>query len=123
MRLLFTGGLPDAVLQAICWTLIHSIWQGLIAAVMAALIVTFTKRSVASVRYNLLVVVLSFFVLSVGITAVMQLQSVSRESHEAIATTVQPGPSSPADFETGEGMVKPGAVNTNPMEQFSDYCN
>ena len=70
---LFTGGLSNAVLQAICWTLIHSVWQGVIAAVIAALIVTFTKRSAASVRYNLLVGVLLVLVVSISITTVRQL--------------------------------------------------
>ena len=75
MQLLFTGGLSNEVLQAVCWTLLHSLWQGLIAAVIAALIVTFTKRSAASVRYNLLMAVLFLFVLSISITATRQFLS------------------------------------------------
>ena len=120
---LFTGGLSNAVLQAICWTLIHSLWQGVIAAVIAALIVTFTKRSAASVRYNLLVGVLLVLVVSISITAVRQLKYSSRAGDESITTTVPAGSSSPAHFETGEGKVKTDAVTQNLTQQFSSFCN
>lgn len=123
MQLLFAGGLSNAVLQAICWTLVHSLWQGLIAAVIVALIVSFTKRSAASVRYNLLVAVLSFFILTISITAARQLQSAGSGSDQAIANSSLTNSFSPANFETGEGMIKDKAVTQNLAEQFSAFCN
>lgn len=123
MQLLFTGELSNAVLQAICWTLIHSLWQGLIAAVIVALIVTFTKRSAASVRYNLLVAVLSFFILGISITAARQLQSAGSGIDQAVANSTLTNSFSPANFETGEGMIKDKAVTQNLAEQFSAFCN
>lgn len=62
---------PDNLLRTLCWTFIHSLWQGLILAIAAGLIMLITKRSVASLRYTLLAglfflflggVVLSFLV-------------------------------------------------------------
>jgi beta-lactamase regulating signal transducer with metallopeptidase domain len=44
----------DRVVTAICWTLFHSLWQGLIAALLAALIVVRTKRARPTLRYQLL---------------------------------------------------------------------
>jgi len=54
--------LPAAgyVIQALCWTLIHSLWQSLIAAVVAGCIIVITKKSSSSLRYTLLT--LLFFV-------------------------------------------------------------
>jgi hypothetical protein len=62
---------PDNLLRTLCWTFIHSLWQGLILAIAAGLVMLITKRSVASLRYTLLAglfflflggVVLSFLV-------------------------------------------------------------
>jgi beta-lactamase regulating signal transducer with metallopeptidase domain len=44
----------DPWIQALCWTLIHSLWQGLIAAILAGLLLTWTRKSSARLRYNLL---------------------------------------------------------------------
>ena len=91
MHLLFAAGFSNEVLQAACWTLIHSLWQGVIAAVMAALIITFTKKSAASVRYNLLIAVLFVFVLSISITAARQLLAGNEgESKEDDKTQLRP---------------------------------
>ena len=74
MHLLFTAAFSNEFFQALCWTLMHSIWHGLIAAIITAVIVTLTKRSSASVRYNLLIAVLILFIFSTGITAYRQFQ-------------------------------------------------
>jgi beta-lactamase regulating signal transducer with metallopeptidase domain len=42
------------VMTALCWTLFHSLWQGLIAAVFGAFVLIRTKRSSPAVRYNVL---------------------------------------------------------------------
>jgi beta-lactamase regulating signal transducer with metallopeptidase domain len=64
----------DETLQALCWTLIHSLWQGLLAAVAAGIIIISTKRSSASLRYNLLGSVLLLFLLVVVCTFTVQLR-------------------------------------------------
>lgn len=42
------------IIQAFSWTLLHSVWQGLIAAVLAGIILLLTKKSKPVFRYNLL---------------------------------------------------------------------
>src|SRR5918996_406771 len=110
MQLLFIGGFSNGVLQAVCWTLIHSFWQGLIAAVIAALIVTFTKRSAASVRYNLLIAVLFLFVLSISITATRQLLSGGKGGGAAVIIHPKINSSLPANFDASKGLVKGGTA-------------
>lgn len=71
--LFFQQWLPEAVLRALCWTLVHSLWQGLLAATLAGTIILFTRKSSAKLRYNLLGSVLVVFIISSIITLVTQI--------------------------------------------------
>jgi hypothetical protein len=63
MKLMFLDWLiGDRVMQSVCWTLLHSLWQGLLAAIIAAIIIMLTRKSAPAIRYNLLLVY-SFFLL------------------------------------------------------------
>lgn len=44
----------NPLVQALCWTLVHSLWQGLIAALVAGIIVLATKNARPNLRYFLL---------------------------------------------------------------------
>lgn len=66
--MLLTAWISDNVLQAICRTFLHSLWQGLFAALLAGLVLLLTKRSGASLRYNLLGALLLLFLAGTGIT-------------------------------------------------------
>lgn len=46
--------IPDILLRALCWTLLHSLWQGLVLAVVAGTVLVLTKKASSSLRYNLL---------------------------------------------------------------------
>ncbi len=59
--------LTDAAAKAVCWTLVHSLWQGLVAALVAGAVILLTRKSAAVLRYNLLTADLVLFLLaSVG---------------------------------------------------------
>jgi bla regulator protein BlaR1 len=69
MKLLFLQQLfSNVVLKALCWTLIHSLWQGLLAAILAGIIIITTRKSAAQLRYNLLGCVLFLFLITTVIT-------------------------------------------------------
>jgi beta-lactamase regulating signal transducer with metallopeptidase domain len=53
--------LTDAAVKAVCWTLVHSVWQGLLAAFFAGAIILTTRKSAAVLRYNLLAADLVIF--------------------------------------------------------------
>ncbi|HWJ91463.1 MAG TPA: M56 family metallopeptidase, partial [Flavisolibacter sp.] len=59
--------------QAFCWTLVHSLWQGLVAALMAGIVFFFTRTSPAAVRYKWFLSVLALFLVATGITLFYQL--------------------------------------------------
>lgn len=119
---LLTAILPPEILQAICWTLIHSLWQGLIAAVVAALVITVTKRSAASLRYNLLLAVLMLFILAISMTAQRQLLSSANPAGQAIHTYATSNAFSATEVTTGR-PGHTGAVQQNRMEWFKAFGN
>jgi beta-lactamase regulating signal transducer with metallopeptidase domain len=123
MHLLFKEWVSPELVQAICWTLIHSLWQGLIGAVAVALIITLTRRSPAFIRYNLLIAVLFLFIVSAGFTLYRQL-------HLQTATTVlsgsldqRAGSNTSINFDS-PGFTVPGpSVRPHALAQLTDYCN
>ncbi|GEP96146.1 M56 family metallopeptidase [Chitinophaga cymbidii] len=58
----------NEILQAICRTFLHSLWQGMIAAILAGLVLAFTRRTAARTRYNLLGSILLLSLLAAGFT-------------------------------------------------------
>lgn len=67
--------IPDMILRAACWTLLHSLWQGLVVAMLAGIIMVLTKKSSSSLRYNLLCGLLCLFLGVSGYTFYRQLAS------------------------------------------------
>lgn len=61
------------MIQAICWVLIHSLWQGAVLAVAAGCVLAGTKRSAAAVRYRLLGGLLLLFLATCGMTFLYEL--------------------------------------------------
>lgn len=51
------------LVQAFSWMLIHSLWQGLLLAIVAGVVLMLTKRSSAVIRYNLVFAQLLLFIL------------------------------------------------------------
>ncbi|WP_406825597.1 M56 family metallopeptidase [Pedobacter sp. KACC 23697] len=66
--------LPDNWLHALGATLFHSLWLGVMLALLAGLIMFSTRKASATWRYNLLTVCLALFVVSIGITFFQELQ-------------------------------------------------
>lgn len=58
----------DKLIQALCWTLLHSLWQGLAVAVLAGVVVMTTRKSAAGFRYNLFVGLFILFIATTGFT-------------------------------------------------------
>src|SRR5579871_6587855 len=50
--------------HALCWTLFHSLWQVLLFAFLAGLIITLTRRSKPVLRYNILSALFALLVLT-----------------------------------------------------------
>ena len=56
------------VVGALTWTLFHSLWQGLLIAIVAGLIISATKRAKPVLRYQLLSLLLFFLLFTCALT-------------------------------------------------------
>lgn len=54
--------------EALCLTLMHSLWQGLIAAILAGVILLSTRKSKPALRYNLLAMLMLTFFAGAAVT-------------------------------------------------------
>ncbi|NUY81948.1 M56 family metallopeptidase [Flavobacterium sp. MAH-1] len=63
----------ENLMHAVSWTLVHSLWQGLLLAVGGWVLLVFTKKSSAKVRYDLFCSLLCLFVLGTILTFVWQM--------------------------------------------------
>lgn len=66
--------LTDQLIKALGNTLIHSLWQGVLLAVAGGLIIVFTKKLSAALRYNLLIASMLLFTCGALVTFLLQLQ-------------------------------------------------
>ncbi|MDB5091470.1 MAG: hypothetical protein JWR09_5464 [Mucilaginibacter sp.] len=77
MGTLTTGSLlTDQFIKALGNTLMHSLWQGVLLAVAGGLIIIFTKKLSAALRYNLLIAAMLLFTCGTLITFFMQMQPI-----------------------------------------------
>ncbi|WP_316766074.1 M56 family metallopeptidase [Pedobacter frigiditerrae] len=67
--------IPDEIIKAIGNTLMHSLWQGLLLAAFAGLVIMFTRKSSSVSRYNLLVSGLVVFCCTIVFTFSNQLEN------------------------------------------------
>jgi beta-lactamase regulating signal transducer with metallopeptidase domain len=103
------GIIEDEHVRVICWTLIHSLWIGLIAAVLAGAVLVCTQKSSSQLRYQLLCGCLIIFALITGFVFFQE----SRSSDQVTMVTRAPGrimlsvlPSSQSGFVPGNIDVK-----------------
>jgi len=67
----------NVLVQALFRTFLHSLWEGIILAVLAGLVIVCSRKAAAALRYNLFAVLLLLFLCAVGGTFVLQLRGLS----------------------------------------------
>ncbi|HUB60831.1 MAG TPA: M56 family metallopeptidase [Puia sp.] len=67
--------IPATIIRALCWTLLHSLWQGLILAIVAGTVMLMTKRAPSATRYGVLGVLVILFLTVSGYTFIRELRS------------------------------------------------
>ncbi len=84
MPQLFNQLLNSGLIRALCWTLVHSLWQGLVLAIIAGIIVLLTKKSGPGKRYKLFSTLFLAFFLVAGYTFIKEWEHHSRISYTVI---------------------------------------
>ncbi|WP_421938491.1 M56 family metallopeptidase [Pedobacter sp.] len=74
MEFKWIGFLPENWLNALGNTLFHSLWLGILLALISGLVMFLTRKSAAVFRYNLLVVCLLLFVFATAFVFYKQMQ-------------------------------------------------
>ncbi|MET7259435.1 M56 family metallopeptidase [Dyadobacter fermentans] len=74
--------------RALCLTLMHSLWQGLFAAIGAGVILLCTRKSKPALRYNLLALVMLLFVAATVGTFVVMVKSTRIEISSPVAQSM-----------------------------------
>jgi bla regulator protein BlaR1 len=69
-------------IQAFSWMLIHSLWQGLLLAIMVGVVLMLTRRSSPAIRYNLVFAQLLLFILACIFTFIWEWNS--NELHSVV---------------------------------------
>jgi bla regulator protein BlaR1 len=85
---MITIPISDRLVRALCDTLMHSLWQGVLLAAVAGLIVICTRKASSALRYNLLVSALTLF--AVGALATFALQYLKAANAVAAHSIDQP---------------------------------
>jgi bla regulator protein BlaR1 len=115
MPLLF---ISENILEAICRTLLHSLWQGLALAIIAGLVILCTKKAVVQLRYNLLLGAFVLFIAVACSTFFIELKRARNTQSEAGIEMV-------GRLEmTGATDILPAPLAVpNYFEQAIQFCN
>jgi bla regulator protein BlaR1 len=84
--------IPDSILRAVCWTLLHSLWQGLIVALVAGIILVLTKKASSALRYRLLCGLMALFLAVCGVTFYRELQPAATQPAASQSRPIVPQP-------------------------------
>jgi beta-lactamase regulating signal transducer with metallopeptidase domain len=113
--------LQDELVLALCWTLIHSLWQGLLLAAATGIVMVSTRRSHARKRYTILTA-LFFLFIAVSVFTFCRQLTIAASDHQQVASSELTGVK-----EFGSVVVTPAAATaierTGWLEGFVDYFN
>lgn len=74
MRLLFFNQpAAEAVLKALCWTFVHSLWQAVVVAILGGLVIATTEQKRAHLRYSLFLTLFGILLVAIGGTFIIEL--------------------------------------------------
>lgn len=71
-HLVFISGTLNKLISAFSWMLIHSLWQGLLLAIIAGVALVVAKKASAAYRYNLALILFLLFIITSGLTFVYE---------------------------------------------------
>jgi beta-lactamase regulating signal transducer with metallopeptidase domain len=114
--------ISDTILKAICWTLLHSLWQGLLLALVAGAIMVMTKKASSALRYNLLCSLLLFFLATSGYTFYRQLH-VSPTASLALNHTPTPSLAEAARNSAPQSTQNTAHTLQNGVDTLVQYFN
>ena len=111
------GIFADEHIRVICWTLIHSLWIGLVAAALAGAILVCTQKSSSELRYRLLCGCLVIFVFITGFVFYQE----SGSSGQVSMITRAPDRITLTVFPLSDGVLVPSDIDV--LAQLNAFIN
>ena len=123
MQMLFMNWLiSDKMMQALCWTLLHSLWQGLLLAIIAALIIMITRKSAPGLRYNLLTALFILFIAITGFTFMRLISIAKKDQPEKVWITPVTEPVSNTNI-IHDNTILSSSAEPNYFDTMVQYFN
>ncbi|MBS1503515.1 MAG: hypothetical protein JST32_15710, partial [Bacteroidetes bacterium] len=72
MHLAVTDTTAQHFIRSFSWMLLHSLWQGMLLAVLTAIVLMLTRKATAAVRYNLVFALFMLFLATCGATFALE---------------------------------------------------
>lgn len=73
--LVFISSTLNRIISAFSWMLIHSLWQGLLLAIIAGVALVIAKKATAAYRYNMALILFMLFIVTCALTFVYEWTS------------------------------------------------
>ena len=107
MKTVLISTIADKIIPAFGWMLIHSLWEGLLFAIITGAVLMLARKAVAAARYNIVLVLFAAFIATSAFTFVLELDRAS-------ATTLKPL------IPGGDGALVPALFfgNIHSIKQF-----
>jgi bla regulator protein blaR1 len=120
MLFLFMNSLiSQELVHAFCWTLIHSLWEGLILSVIAGIAILCTRKSSPFLRYNLLSLLFFSFLIFCGLTFFLEMNlSVHLAAVQGARENLEPVLPSFTVPESGFTSATPPASLLNSLAEY-----
>ena len=112
----------DQLTQSLCWTFIHSLWQGLVFALVAASVVQLAKRSAAVLRYYLLSALFFLFMVTSMVTFFREFKSLNLAAPTRFAATMPALKQSVANVPAVASQIT-NRTGLSMVEKVTDFLN
>jgi beta-lactamase regulating signal transducer with metallopeptidase domain len=115
--------IPETIIRALCWTLLHSLWQGLILAVVAGVVMVLTKRAKSATRYTILGFLVIGFLAVSGFTFFRELRMSATNGGPVggVVYSTPPLGQAPLEATPGASVATPQPVSA--IGQLVQYFN
>lgn len=124
MNLLFIN-LPvnERIIQALCWTLVHSLWQGLLLAIVTGVVILSTRRSAPSLRYGLFSALFFLFILGTCFTFIRQWDHAAAAGRGEVRLRIEDQPLTGGTVGSGVDDVLALPAHPGLMDGMVNYFN
>jgi beta-lactamase regulating signal transducer with metallopeptidase domain len=113
----------DTFIKAICWTLLHSLWQGLLLALLTGLVMILSKRSSSAIRYHLLSGIFILFMAITCFTFYAQWKLASGAGQQLTTLHTVVSGATNGWSKTVDANTPSGISFTHYASRFLDYFN